>query len=111
MGETNPLVHWAAVAAFPRRQSPGAPMASSPPSFDHLPSASAAEREPYAGYPIQAQICRNGQMKYQRTRAPTSDNEIVMADREIVCAADYVGGTRDSAGCPGRRSAGAVGGP
>src|SRR3546814_2479928 len=63
-------------------------MASSPPSFDHLPSASAAEREPYAGYPIQAQICRNGQMKYQRTRAPTSDNEIVMPDGEIVCDAD-----------------------
>src|SRR3546814_14603822 len=68
------------------------PMAPSPPSFDHLPSSPAAEREPYAAHPIQAQICRNGQMKYQRTRAPTSDNEVVMPDGEIVLDADRGGG-------------------
>ena len=59
-------------------------MASSPPSFDHLPSTAAAEREPYAAHPIQAQICRNGRMKYQRIRAPAADEEIVMPDGEIV---------------------------
>src|SRR3546814_1526434 len=64
------------------------PMAPSPPSFDHLPSSPAAEREPYAAHPLQAQICRNGQMKYQRTRAPTSDNEVVIPDGEIVRDAD-----------------------
>src|SRR3546814_10097480 len=71
---------------------PGAPMASSPPSFDHLPPAPAAEREPYAAHPIQAQICRNGQMKYQRTHASASDTEIVMPDGEIVRDADRGGG-------------------
>src|SRR3546814_2250783 len=69
-------------------------MASSPPSFDHLPSTSAAERESHAVYPTQAQVCRDGRMKYQRMRAPTSDNEVVMPDGEIVCDANYVGGTR-----------------
>lgn len=59
-------------------------MASSPPSFDHLPSTPAAEREPYASHPIQAQICRNGQMKYRRMRAREEDVEIVMPDGEIV---------------------------
>mgnify|MGYP000969967275 CR=1 FL=1 len=60
-------------------------MASSPPSFDHLPSTpAAAEREPYAAHPIQAQICRNGQMKYRRMRTREEDAEIVMPDGEIV---------------------------
>jgi hypothetical protein len=64
-------------------------MAPSPPSFDHLPFASDAEREPYAAHPIQAQIFRNGQMKYERTRT-AADAEIVMPDGEIVA--------RDAAG-------------
>jgi len=72
-------------------------MASSPPSFDHLPSGPAAEREPYSAHPIQAQICRNGRMKYQRTRAATSE-EIVMPDGEIVRDADHGGGARHSGG-------------
>jgi hypothetical protein len=63
-------------------------MAPSPPSFDHLPSSPAAEREPYAAHPIQAQIYRNGQMKYRRTRASAPDGEIVMPDGEIVRDAD-----------------------
>ena len=71
-------------------------MASSPPSFDHLPFATPAEREHYA-HPIQAQICRNGRMKYQRTRAATSE-EIVMPDGEIVRDADHGGGARHSGG-------------
>src|SRR3546814_18438209 len=58
------------------------PMAPSPPSFDHLPSSPAAEREPYAAHPIQAPICRNGQMKYQRTRSPPSDKQDVMPTAE-----------------------------
>jgi hypothetical protein len=58
-------------------------MASSPPSFDHLPFAIPAEREHYA-HPIQAQICRNGQMKYARTRASTASAELVMPDGEII---------------------------
>src|SRR3546814_13061082 len=86
-------------------------MASSPPSFDHLPSTSAAERESHAVYPTQAQVCRDGRMKYQRMRAPTSDNEVVMPDGEIVCDANYVGGTRYSGGCPGLSRAGAIGRP
>src|SRR3546814_3939173 len=50
-------------------------------------------------------------MKYQRRRAPTSDNEVVMPDGEIVCDADYVGGTRYSGSRPGQRRAGAIGRP
>src|SRR3546814_16843418 len=83
-------------------------MASSPPSCDHLPSTSAAERESHAVYPTQAQVCRDGRMKYQRMRAPTSDNEVVMPDGEIVCDANYVGGTRYSGGCTGLSRAGAT---
>src|SRR3546814_8614412 len=86
-------------------------MASSPPSFDHLPSTSAAERESHAVYPTQAQVCRDGRMKYQRMRAPTSDNEVVMPDGELVCDADYVGGTRYSGGSPELSRAGAIGRP
>lgn len=58
-------------------------MAYSPPSFDHLPFATGAAHDRYATDPIQAQICRNGRMKYQRTRATTLP-EIVMPDGEIV---------------------------
>lgn len=73
-------------------------MTSSPLSFDHLPSAPAAEREPYAVHPIQAQICHNGRMKYQRTRASASDTEIVMPDGEIVRNTDHGSGARHSGG-------------
>lgn len=73
-------------------------MASSPPSFDHLPSASAAEREPYAAHPIQAQICRNGRMKYRRTHAPAADEEIVMPDGEIVRDGGHGSGARGPGG-------------
>lgn len=73
-------------------------MASSPPSFDHLPSAAAPEREPYAANPIQAQICRNGRMKYQRTRAPAADEETVMPDGEIVRGGGHGGGMRSPGG-------------
>lgn len=59
-------------------------MASSPPSFDHLPFATSAEREHYAAHPIQAQIYRNGQMKYARTRSGAANMEIVMPDGEII---------------------------
>jgi len=59
-------------------------MASSPPSFDHLPFATSAEREHYAAHPIQAQIYRNGQMKYARTRSGAANAEIVMPDGEII---------------------------
>ncbi|MDN5781276.1 MAG: hypothetical protein L0H23_04505 [Luteimonas sp.] len=57
-------------------------MASSPPSFDHLPFAADTEREHYTAHPLQAQIYRNGRMKYERTRA--SEAEVVMPDGEIV---------------------------
>lgn len=60
----------------------------SPPSFDHLPFAIEAGRERYAAHPIQAQICRNGQMKYQRMRAHAPEREIVMPDGEVVRMAD-----------------------
>jgi len=50
-------------------------MASSPPSFDHLSLAGAAGPGPYADDPIQAQICRNGRMKYRRMCAPAGRNE------------------------------------
>ena len=59
-------------------------MASSPPSFDHLPFATPAEPAHFAAHPIQAQICRNGQMKYVRTQASIRSAEVVMPDGEIV---------------------------
>jgi hypothetical protein len=62
-------------------------MASSPPSFDHLPFATTAEREHYT-HPIQAQICRNGQMKYARTRTSAVSAEIVMPDGEVIARED-----------------------
>ena len=59
-------------------------MASSPPSFDHLRFAITAGRRPCAASPIQAQLFRNGQMKYERTHAGAADAEIVMPDGEII---------------------------
>src|SRR3546814_19013859 len=50
-------------------------------------------------------------MKCQRRGAPTTDNEVVMPDGEIVYDANYVGGTRYSGGCPGLSRAGAIGRP
>ncbi len=58
--------------------------APSPPSFDHLPFAADAAREPYAAHPIQAQICRNGQMKYRRVNAHAQAREVVMPDGEVI---------------------------
>lgn len=58
---------------------------TSPPSFDHhLPLAGETARERYAAHPIQAEICRNGQMKYRRVHAPARETEIVMPDGEVV---------------------------
>lgn len=73
-------------------------MATSPLSFDHhLPFAAPAERAPYATHPIQAQICRNGQMKYARTRVTHATSELVMPDGEII-ARDVVEESGASAG-------------
>lgn len=71
-------------------------MASSPLSFDHLPFATPAERDHYATHPIQAQICRNGQMKYARTRVTEATSELVMPDGEII-ARDVAEETRTGA--------------
>lgn len=57
------------------------------PSFDHLqPTARRDGRELRGGTLMEAEIRRNGQMKYQRTtRLAERDNEeIVMPDGEIV---------------------------
>src|SRR3546814_15621701 len=50
-------------------------------------------------------------MKCQRRGAPTTDNEVVMPDGEIVYDANYVGGTRYAGCCPGLSRAGAIGRP
>lgn len=68
--------------------------APSPPSFDHLPFAIETGRERYAAHPIQAQICRNGQMKYHRMHAHAPEKEIVMPDGEVVQMVDGDPGTR-----------------
>lgn len=57
-------------------------MTTSPPSFDHLPFATENGGDHRALPPLQAQIYRNGRMKYARTR--TGQTEVVMPDGEIV---------------------------
>jgi hypothetical protein len=60
-------------------------MTSSPPSFDHLHAATRrAEHEWDHLTPIQAQIRRNGQLKYHRTWTAPRSEEIVMPDGEVI---------------------------
>jgi hypothetical protein len=64
-------------------------MTSSIPSFDHLPSAMrSSDRDRYDIDPIQAQIRRNGQLKYQRTQVVSRSEEMVMPDGEVVARRD-----------------------
>lgn len=59
-------------------------MTSSPPSFDHLPSAAQrAEHEWEDLTPLQAQIRRNGQLKYHRTQIGPHSEDVAMPDREV----------------------------
>ena len=57
------------------------------PSFDHLQSIDQPhEQDRYRGSLVEAQIRRNGQMKYQRTTqaADPHGEDIVMPDGEII---------------------------
>lgn len=73
-------------------------MPSSPPSFDHLPFATDTdtERGHYVAHPIQAQIYRNGRMKYEGTRVGAANAEVVMPDGEIVARGVDDGGSPGS---------------
>lgn len=62
-------------------------MHSTPLSFDHLASATDPRRERHAEHPIEAQIRRNGQMKYQRTQLASGSEEVVMPDGEVIVQA------------------------
>ena len=60
-------------------------MTSSPPSFDHLPSAARrAEHEWEDLTPLQEQIRRNGQLKYHRTQTGPHSEEVTMPDGEVI---------------------------
>ena len=55
------------------------------PSFDHqAPVADRPQHARRAEHPIEAQIRRNGQMKYRRTQAVPGSVEIVMPDGEVI---------------------------
>ena len=55
------------------------------PSFDHLQSAEPHRQHGrHEGSLVEAQIRRNGQMKYQRTTSTTGNAELVMPDGEIM---------------------------
>jgi hypothetical protein len=56
---------------------------NSPPSFDHLPAAADPRSRRDAEHPIEAQIRRNGQMKYRRTLT-AQGTETVMPDGEVI---------------------------